>query len=408
MKRRKLLRTAVIVSLAAVALSGCGATGQGGGMDSGSNGETLTIWSYQTPTFDPIWEEYEAMFSKSHPGVKFEYLTVDYNQLRNKVLTGAVSKDGPDVLVFDPADTPVLAKAGLIKDIDAEWQDFEDKGEFPEAVQWKHDGQIYAVQGYVNTTALYYNKDILSAAGVTPPTTIEEFDAALGKVHASGSGGFALCGAPSTECETQALSWILGQGGNYDNLDAPGVKKVFDTFSGWSNKGYVPKDAVTWTQADAWDSFSTGKYAFAQAGNWNLGSAEALPFNWGVVALPGARVAPGGEGEAVGSFSKNSALAFDYLKETFWTEHGQLIDFKERGTIPARADAAASPEITENSNIAAWTSEIKDAGTRPAAKGGDITKATTVLGTVWSSVLSGQLDSEGAISQLKQATEGLF
>ena len=408
MKINGLTKMALVALAAGVALAGCSATGQDGDKSSASSGKTLTIWSYQTPTFAPIWKQYEETFLKTHPGVTFKYLNVDYNQLRNKVLTAAVGQDGPDVLVFDPADTAVLAKAGTIKDIDSEWKSFKDRSQFPEALQWKYEDHVYAVQGYVNTTALYYNKDTLAKAGIEPPTTIEELGAGLAKVNAAGDGGFALCGAPSTECETQALSWILGQGGNYDDLDAPGVKEVFDTFGDWSKRGYIPKDAVTWTQADAWDSFVTGKFAFAQAGNWNLGIAKDLPFNWGVVPLPGAQVAPGGEGEAVGGFSDNSDLAFDYLAETFWTANGQLIDFKARGTIPARADVAESADVQRDPNIAAWTKEIANAGARPAIKGGDITKATTVLGRVWSSVLSGQLDTNAAIDQLKQATAGLF
>lgn len=409
------LKSVLALAAIAMALTGCTSTPQtqgtpgAGATVAPGEGATLTIWSYKdTPTSKQFMSDFEASFTKNHPGVKFKYLLTDFASLRNKVLTGAVSKDGPDVLIFDPADTPVLAKAGTIKNITTQWQAFNDKSQFADALTWKSGNDIYAVQGYVNTTALYYNKDILAAAGITPPTTLDELNQALIKLKAAGSGGLTICGAPLTECETQAISWILGQGGNYDNLDAPGVKSVLNTFAKWSQDGSIPKDAVTWKQDDAWKAFSTGKYAFSQAGNWKLASAKELPFKWGVVSLPGAKVAPGGEGEAIGAFSKNADLAFQYLSETFWSKAGQLAILKAEGSIPARADAAQSPDVQNDANLVAWTKEVQSAGARPPVKGGDIQKATTVLGQVWSGVLSGQLSPDAAISQLKSATTGLF
>lgn len=353
---------------------------------------TLRVWYYFDPTAKPTMDKLAALFNKKYPNVKLEYLYVDFANMRNKVLTAAASKDGPDVLLFDPLDTDVLVKAGALADLTTDWNTFDGRQQFPDFAVTKVDQKTYAVQAYVNTTALWYNADILKKVGVDPPTTPEELGAALKKVHAAGYGGLALCGKPTNECETQAISWILGNGGNYDSLDSPQVKQVLDRFGSWAKSGYIPRETVTWDHPTASQRFASGKYAFVQAGNWDLGVVgKGLKFNWGVTPLPGASVAPGGEGEAVGAFSKNKRLAWEYLANTLWSAQGQVIFANGRGSIPVRPDASKDPSVADTAHIDAWVTEIANAGKRSPVRHGDLQKATQTMGEIWSGLISGQL-----------------
>ena len=79
-------------------------------------------------------------------------------------------------------------------------------------------------------------------------------------------------------------------------------------------------------------------------GNWNLAAGEALTFAWGTTQYPagpgGSKVYPGGEGLAIGAFSKQQDLAWDYLETAWLSKQGQIANYGATGQIPVRADVA--------------------------------------------------------------------
>lgn len=65
------------------------------------------------------------------------------------------------------------------------------------------DGKVMAVAFMANAQHMYYRKDVLEAAGVTPPKTYEELLAAAEKIRA---GGMA-----TPFCSTYGVGWNLGE-----------------------------------------------------------------------------------------------------------------------------------------------------------------------------------------------------
>lgn len=399
-------RTVIVpaIALAAVALAACASPSN----SAGSNPTTLTIWTY-VDTASPWIAQLETDFKADHPDVTFKYLQVGFNDLTNKIISAAATGTGPDAIVFDPATSASLVGAGALYNFSSEWQGFDDRSKSPEFAVWDVKGGTYAVQAYVNTTALYYNKDLLTASGVTkPPTTFDELKDDLGAVVAAGHKGIAQCGAPTSECETQAVAWILGSGGNYNNFTSSEVKGVFQNWYDLGNAGALGADSVTWAQDDAWSAFTKGDYAFTQNGNWRLTQAAKLPFAWGVVPLPGATVAPGGEGEAIGAFG-NKKLAWEYLRSTWFSMKGQLQIFEGTGSVPVRADAQADKSVSADPNVAAWTAELGHAGVRsPFSDPSEYLRATTEVGEVWSALRQGRTTPDKASEQLASSLKGVF
>lgn len=407
-KRAQMRRIAValaVVGTLTAALAGCSSTNGG----TGSSPDTLTIWSY-VDAKNPYMQQMAADFKKSHPNVTLKYLNVGYDALTNKLIAAASTRTGPDVIIYDPANTASLVSAGALSDLTKSWGGFSDKSQFPEYATWKVNGKIYGTQAYVNTTALYYNQDLLQKAGITaPPVTFDELSADLKQVVSKGMKGIAQCGAPTSECETQAAAWILGGGGNYNNFASSETKKVFANWYQLGKDGALGSDSVTWTQGDAWTAFAKGNYAFTQNGNWNLSAAKDLTFKWAVAPLPGGKVAPGGEGEAIGAFSKNQALAWGYLSTTMLSKEGQLQILKAAGSIPTRIDAQSDPAVTSDQNIQAWVTELKDTGHRSEfVNPSDYLKATTAVGAKWSALRQGSTSPEDASQTLVSSLKGTF
>ena len=103
--------------------------------------------------------------------------------LIQKVLQRASSKTLPDVLMLDNPDVQEIAATGGLSPLstyNVDTSGFAD-GILEAAT---YEGEVYGLAPTVNTLGIYYNKDLLQAAGVQPPTTWEELKAAAAKLTA--------------------------------------------------------------------------------------------------------------------------------------------------------------------------------------------------------------------------------
>lgn len=403
-----------LASLAAAALAGsllltaCGTSSDGetttepsGSAEAGK----LTVWHYFSDANQvKLMDEYAAKFEASNEGVDVENVFVPYDQLNSKLVSSAGAQTGPDVVVFNGADASTLALGGALAPMDEYWGEFADAAQFPDSVIHKLDGKIYGVQGYVNLLGLWYNADILAEIGVAAPTTIDELEAAMAKAKEAGYGGITLSGLPNSQGEWQGYPWLSADGFNYDTPDEAALTSGLERVRGWVDNGFLTQEAVTWDQTVPFQQFATGKYAFAENGNWQMGTAAAdADFEYGVVPLPlgeSGQVYLGGEGEGIGAFSENKDLAWKYLSETYYDKDGQLLPVELVGSIPSRLDTAAADVVTGNELLKPFAQTIEQYGANypsgviPADKIADL---QLVMGQTWSAVLGGQqTPAEGA------------
>jgi multiple sugar transport system substrate-binding protein len=399
---------ATLAAATGLVLSGCSSS-SGGGSGSGDS-STLTVWHYfSDPSQVKVMTDFADVFQKNHAGTKVDNVYVPYDQIDQKLIASVGAKTGPDVVVFNGADASNLAGAGALAPIDDRWDAFADKDQFPESVVHKLNGKTYAVQGYVNLLGLWYNKDLLDSLGIAPPTTMDELNSAMAKVKAAGKTGITLSGLPNSQGEWQAYPWMTAGGFDYAKPDADDLTKGFSTVAEWIDKGYLSKESTTWDQTVPFQKFAAGDVAFAENGNWQIATAKSTAkFTYGVVPLPvgsTGKVYLGGEGEAIGAFSKNADLAWDYLTETYYSSEGQLIALADSGTVPARTDAASDPAVTGNELIKPFADSIATMGANypsDAVPPASVANVQIAGGQAWSSVLSGASSPSEAAEKLQQ------
>lgn len=385
----RLLLVAMLLPWAMLTLAGCASSG-------GPN--EITVWHYfSEPKQVQVMTDYQTMFERSHPGARVKNVFVPYNQLNSKLIAAAGAKAGPDVVVFNGADTGTLALAGALAPLDQRWAGFADRQQFPDQVVHRINGTIYSVQGYVNLLGLWYNADLLGQLGVKPPTTLTELEAAMRAAKDAGHMGITLCGSPQSQGEWQAFPWLTASGFDYGHPDEAAMARALAMARGWVEQGYLSQEAVTWDQTVPFQQFATGNVAFAENGNWQLGTgAPDAAFHYGVVPLPlgdSGKVYLGGEGEAVGAFSKNPDLAWQYLRATYFDRDGQLLTVRDVGSIPSRRDAAQDPAVVGNAQLKPFVETITKYGTEyppsvipPEA----IDDVELAVGQAWSAALGGQ------------------
>lgn len=420
MNRKTLILVALVAGLATLPLFANGQKEQSSGAMSGaitkSTSGTITVWHYfSLPPQVQALTDLAALYNKNMPNVKINYVYVPYDQLPNKIVAAAAANSGPDVVVYNGPDVGQFVDSKAIINLDPYWGKFADSDLFAPAVIHKIDGHVYGVQGYVNLLGLWYNKNILEKLGIAPPKTIDELNADLAKAKAAGFTGITLTGKPNDQGEWQAEPWLSAYGWSYSNPSVSALEKGYGLVSSWAQAGYLSRIVVTWGQAAPFQAFTVGNVAFAENGNWQIADAKAhAKFDYGIVPMPAgsesAKVYLGGEAESVGAFSKDPALAWDYLMHTYFSKAGQLICFRDVGSIPSRKDAAADPVVTSDALLAPFAQEVQEQGAVYPPDAGPTVKvqnAQLKVAQSWSAVIAGQVTpasgAQTAVAGVKDA-----
>jgi len=118
-------------------------------------------------------------------GVKIKRTGYDTTALLSQTLLSAQQGNSPDVLIVDNPVVSTLADAGVLASNDQD--NIDTSAVAPNLLAaGVLNGKTYGIPIGANTLALYYNKTILSAAGVDPSTikSWADLTAALAKVKA--------------------------------------------------------------------------------------------------------------------------------------------------------------------------------------------------------------------------------
>lgn len=176
----------------------------------------LSGWQASTEEGDlleQMFDEFEA---------KCPNITVDYQPIAGDYAQAMIANFSagtpPDVFYVDSSPASEWIEEGFLLALDDYIaQTGFDTGTFYEGYlnAFKGpDGQIYGLPKDASTLAMFYNPDMLSAAGVEPPTNWEELQAAAEALTTGDVTG--LCLSPSLD---RSLAFIYQAGGSIYNED---------------------------------------------------------------------------------------------------------------------------------------------------------------------------------------------
>jgi multiple sugar transport system substrate-binding protein len=114
-----------------------------------------------------------------------------------KVLQEGSSRTLPDVLMLDNPDLQQIAATGALTPLTDYGLSAAGYVEGVVAAS-TYQGKLYGLQPVTNTIALFYNKDLLARAGVTPPTTWAELQTTAKKLTAGKQYGIAFAAQPAS------------------------------------------------------------------------------------------------------------------------------------------------------------------------------------------------------------------
>ncbi|GAA4267085.1 ABC transporter substrate-binding protein [Frondihabitans peucedani] len=406
--RRRTIAAVVGIAAASVALTGCaGNSGSGGG--SAAKG-TYTFWD-PYPQFDAssAWTKAVEKCGTA-AGVTVKRTGYDTSDLTSKALLAGQQSNSPDLLLVDNPVVSTLADAGILTDT-SETKTSTSGIEKNILAAGQVDGKTYGVPIGANTLALYYNKKILTAAGVDASSITDwsSLTAALKKVDAIGKKGITFSAIGTEEGSFQFLPWYWGSGAELTKLDSSKAVDALSLWTDWVKEGYAPNSVINNTQTTSWQEFLTGNFAFSENGTWQLAGVKASDIDYGIISIPakdgGAAPAPtGGEFLTLPVQKDSARYAVSKKIQSCLTSTKNFVSTDTTLSYVAPTEAAQKEQLAADPDLKPWVTAVGDAKGRTSDNLG--TKYPKISEQLWKAVqnsLSGSTSPEKALQEAQTA-----
>ncbi|HMO11853.1 MAG TPA: extracellular solute-binding protein, partial [Actinotalea sp.] len=266
------------------------------------------------------------------------------------------------------------------------------------------DGVAYGIPMGSNALGLYYNADVLDAAGVDPEsiTDWDSLNAAIEKVVANGDKGITFAGIAGEEGSFQFLPWFWGAGADLSDLGSDEAVAAGQLVSDWIGKGWAPRSAATDNQSASWDVFLTGEYGFAENGSWfAAAAAENEDFPIGMIPIPAkdGGVAPVPTGGEFAVAPLQTTDASDHYANAAAVIACLTTGEKASGTsealgyLSAKADVRAE-QVASNDLWAPWVDIVEGAEGRTSVLGPDYVGVSALLSEAEQAALNAAGDAD--------------
>ncbi|MEM9951394.1 MAG: extracellular solute-binding protein [Chloroflexota bacterium] len=339
----------------------------------------IEYWQYffdaRQGAMNMLIEQFEA----ENPDIRVVHNSdIAYDNFRTELATSVAGGVGPDVVTLFYGWMPAFVDAGYLVPLPEPFTEEYINENFVPMVSGSasFNGEYYAVPTAVRSLAMFYNIDLLEAAGFDgPPETLEDFIAiAQATVEYDGDPSLdnLVTNGYAVQMSGQAHHWfrevLLRQyGGVPYNEDYTEV--LWNSDAGCEAFAWLTQfetDLLTGTNegvggtADADDAFVAGLSALHIDGSFRLAAARGNEdLNFGIAELP---IGPNGEQHTYGSYwthgiTRRAAedparleAATRFLEFVTSPDAGRLW-VQEVGELPAQIEAANDPELLEDPEL---------------------------------------------------------
>jgi sn-glycerol 3-phosphate transport system substrate-binding protein len=381
--------------------------------DTGSNIE-LTLWtSFGSGVNGEAQERLVEDFNASDQGITVTSQTFqNYEEIAQALITGLQTGDIPDVAILSDVWWFRFYLSNAIADLGPYVQDPDD---YVEALytEYQRAGGQYAVPFARSTPLLYYNREGLEAAGLTP----DIFETWSGFAEAApdfmeGSGLSAAMGFPNA---ASYGAWVLhGPVWAFEGRYSDEEFEILVTEEGCVNTGEFMRELVqsgsAAAVADHETDFNTGAFGAILASTGTLGNIrDTAQFEFGTAFLPEEiefGCCTGGAGLSVMADipeeNKEASAAFiDFCTNTENTAQWA----QTTGYMPVRTSAIESDDfqafLDENPNNQVAIEQLPLTRPQDSARV-FIPNGDQILGRGWEQILVNNVPAEEAWAEVKE------
>lgn len=339
----------------------------------------IEYWQYNFGARVDAMNQLIEQFEAENPGITVVHNSdIPYDDFRNKIAASVPAGVGPDVATLFYGWQPAWIEADYLVPLPEDaFPAVMIAEEFSPLAQAGYVGDtLYSLPTAVRTLALFYNKDLMEAAGLdpeSPPTTLEELEEqAVACTVKNDDGSYEIMGF-ATSPSGQGHHWfrevLLRQFGQQPYSD-DGTQVLWNASDGgyeaWNEfiKFHTELQTGDATLFDGDPNFFlSGHACFHIDGSFRLGTiaANAPDLNFGVAELPehnGVKSTFGsywthGITKKAAEDPARMAAAAKFLQFITSPEAGRLwVDTV--GELPAQLEAASDPALLEDPKLGAF------------------------------------------------------
>lgn len=338
-------------------LAGCGSAGAGAG-----GVVTLSLLTGFTGPDEPAYQALVQQFNATHPDIKVTMDAQPWDAVGQKLPAAWATGQGPDLATpgHDPGVIFNYIKTNSVLPLDSEVGPADGRlnaNAWPATVTtaFTVDGHLYAAPANLASVALYYNKAMFAAAGITaPPATEAEFSADARKLTVGGAHptqyGISLADHQTIQM-WPILQWMRGG----DIVGPNGCATIASPASvaaltAWAD--LVARDHVSpvgQTGGDADTLFAAKKAAMELNGPWAAAGFRKAGIDIGIAPVPVGSAGPVTVASTVplmiSKHTQHQAQALTFLD--WWTgKTAQAAFSASSGFPPSRTDVPVSnPDV---------------------------------------------------------------
>lgn len=354
-------------------------------------------------------------FNASHDTIQIQYVVTQ--DIVTAFLTSATSGGAPDIMIWDRWRTSLYAPKNVMLPInDYMARDGITSDEFfSEALKeltWNDN--VYGLPLTVDARALFYNVDLLQAAGIEPPTTWDELEAAaVALTSRDADGHLQVSGFPISDAGLfnmylqQAGGQMLTDDGQLTDFNNEMGLSVLNFWKKLLDDG-VYEPGFEQGLGESVDPFVTGRVAMLYNGPWMLSTYEKYgdDLHFGVVPPP---AGPDGDmGSVMGGFglviptgAQHPDEAWEFMKWWLAQPENALTWAQTSKNIPGNLEALNDPYFQEDPYLPAFIETLEIARIRPPFAGYSPMEVDALIPQA-QLFLQGQVTAEEALNQAQQ------
>lgn len=335
----------------------------------------IEYWQYEYATKVELVNQLIPEFEAANPLIKIKHVNFPYDDFRNQVAAAVQAGEGPDVLNvyfgWIPAYVQQQFLVGLPGDIFP--TDQIESQFFPTVQAAKIQDVYYALPTAVRTLALFYNKDILEAAGKTPPTNWEELVDVAGATVKKNGDTFEIVGI-TQDIGGQGHNWwregLIRQNGGLPisednrtlNWTSPEAVEAFNYLNAFLLEQGVTQVAF---DTDGATAFGNGHAALHVDGSYRVGTytADQPDLNYGIVPLPEHKSKASFASFWSNTITRNAGEGDKLIASVKFIDFLASADVQKRwtpaiGELPARTSLAADPDLMADEKVAPFIESL--------------------------------------------------
>ena len=381
----------------------------------------LNVIIEEVPDYDIVAELTER-FEAEHPDITVTFDAMPFDAMRDKILTSSLASSAVyDVIIVDNPWMEQFARAGYLEPLDAriaatEGYDFDDFiGPLREI--GTVEGQTWGVPYYNYALGLIVRQDVLDAAGVAVPETLEDYVAAAKALTTDEMSGAAMQPQRGYKIMEEWTNWLYASGGTLlgpdgeVTIDSPEAKRALELYIE-TYEAAAPEGSLNWGFDEALRAVSSGRAATMLSYNWMLptlnaegGASGDLAGSFKLHEVPGGKAVLGAWHWSIAANSDNKDDAWTFIS---WLTSKEIDKARViAGGAPTRRSVVTDPDVWEQGFGEDYYTTVlailEDAA--PLATGNAAEEIIDIVGTELSEAVSGQKSVEDALAAAARGVE---